>query len=600
MRILVAPDSFKGSLSSEEAAEAIREGLEDVLTDAQVVTVPLSDGGEGFVTAYASARNAGDIFEVKVTDSAGRPRSAKYFLEGDRATIEMAEAAGLEHIDPDTHDVWTANTVGVGQLIADARERGASEVIVGLGGSATTDGGVGMLAALGVRFLDEDGAELAPEPRNLHQIKHVDTTNFHATDLRVVVAADVQNPLTGKDGAAAVFGPQKGATKTDVPKLDEGLLNLAAAVDPNETERRDAPGAGAAGGLGWALMRFFNARMIPGFDIISEAAQLDSLVSKSDLVITGEGKVDSQTLSGKAPAGIWNLCKKHGVQLAIFGGAIEESFQLESEKDAPSPVLVAINPEGQSLEESLANARENMRNAAREFARKVAKQKGSAASSQERAEAPTPDSSEGPRFGAIILAGGGGRRLGGFSKSDLKIDGTRFLDQIVETLREDGIPEERIVVVGPDSLEVPAGIALTFEDPPRGGPGAGIVAGLKFLGYEGAADPTDDLVLITTCDAPFSASARRALADALTKTDADVAAVRDRAGVLQQLLAVYRVQALLDAIAEAPATHNRAVKKLVADLKFVEVEVDPHVEIDVDTWDDYKRLQAAVEEQTNK
>ena len=147
---------------------------------------------------------------------------------------------------------------------------------------------------------------------------------------------------------------------------------------------------------------------------------------------------------------------------------------------------------------------------------------------------------------------------------------------------------------------MPAGIALTFEDPPRGGPGAGIVAGLKFLGYEGGADQTDDLVLITTCDAPFSASARRVLADALAKTDADVAAVRDRAGVLQQLLAAYRVQALLDAIEEAPATHNRAVKKLVADLKFVEVEVDPHVEIDVDTWDDYKRLQAAVEEQTNK
>ena len=636
MRILVAPDSFKGSLSSEEAAQAIREGLEeafkaspnddrDAQSGAEIVTVPLSDGGEGFVSAYAAARQAGKSFETEVSDSAGNPRVAKYFLEGDCATIEMAEAAGLEHIDPDAHDVWTANTYGVGQLIAAARSQGASEIIVGLGGSATTDGGVGMLAALGVRFLDEDGAELAPEPRNLHLIRHVDTTNFHATDLRVTVAADVTNPLTGDEGAAAVFGPQKGATKEDVPKLDEGLRKLSDAVDPNSTERRDTEGAGAAGGLGWALMRFFNARMVPGFDILSEAANLDSLVSEVDLVITGEGKVDSQTLSGKAPAGIWNLCKKYDVPLVIFGGAIDDSFQLDSdgakaasEDQTPNPALVAINPADQSLEEAIANAETNMRNAARELGEKIVtqetarrKQQGADASQQatgntqgtpdatrlptDAAQEPADVDTTRPQVGAIILAGGGGRRLGGFSKSDLTIDGTRFLDQIISTLRADGVPDSRIVVVGPDSLDVPEGIALTFEDPPRGGPSAGIVAGLKFLGYEGGAAKTDDLVLITTCDAPFSASARRVLVDALEQADADVAAVRDRAGVLQQLLAVYRVQGLLDAIAKAPRTHNRAVKKLVADLEFIEVEVDPHMEIDVDTWDDYKRLQATFE-----
>ncbi|MDO5049096.1 MAG: glycerate kinase [Actinomycetaceae bacterium] len=600
MRILVAPDSFKGSLSSQQAAAAIRAGLQDALADAntladvnapttantltdanaggdlEIVTIPLSDGGEGFVTAYATARGAGQIIEVEVADCAGNPRVAKYFLEGERAILEVAEAVGIEYVDWETHDVWRANTSGVGQMIADARARGARELIVGLGGSATTDGGIGMLSALGVRFLDEDGAPVAPIPAELKSIARVDTSDFDVSGLRVIAAADVQNPLTGSNGAAAVFGPQKGATTEDVAALDEGLRNLAAVTDPDTPRFRDAQGAGAAGGLGWALMRFLQATITPGFDIIAAAARLDALVAGSDLVITGEGKVDSQTLSGKAPAGIWNLCQKHGVPLVIFGGVIDESFTVTA---PDGPALVGINPPGQSLEDAIEAAEHNMRQAARELGRSIA--------------GAGQDAPATPAQSAIILAGGSGQRLGGVSKSDLTIGGERFLDQIVRTLREDGIPDSRIVVVGPDSLRVPEGIALTFEDPPRGGPGAGIFAGLKFLGYEDVSSGADDLVLVTTCDAPFSASARRVLVDAVTATGADAAAVRDRSGVVQQLLAVYRVQGLLEAAQKAQRTHNRAVKKLVAGLNFVEVEVDPHVEIDVDTWEDLKRLEAA-------
>lgn len=207
---------------------------------------------------------------------------------------------------------------------------------------------------------------------------------------------------------------------------------------------------------------------------------------------------------------------------------------------------------------------------------------------------PTPENE--PTFNAIVLAGGGGRRLGGVSKSDLQIQGKRFLDQIISTLRAEGVPDERIVVVGPDSVDVPEGIALTFEDPPKGGPGAGIVAGLAALGYQPGDEPTGDLALVTTCDAPFSAFARQALAKAVSAPDVDVAAVRDRSGVLQQLLAVYKVDPLLKAIEDAPATHNRAVKKLVAGLRFEPVEVEERAEIDVDTWEDFERLKRVVRE----
>lgn len=385
MRIVCAPDSFKESMTADEAAAAMARGIRAVQPDAEVIEVPLSDGGEGFVAALASGLDA-DPRHLTVPDPLGRPTEAAWALAGELAVIEVAQAVGLERIPEAERDIRHASSVGVGRLIAAALDAGARHLIVGLGGSATNDGGAGMLSALGVRFLAADGAELAATPAALARLASVDLAGLdpRLADTRIEAACDVSNPLCGPRGASAIFGPQKGASAQDVAFLDAVLARLAvamdaaqlsrapaaapdlaapdlAAPDPGGPDRAHQAGAGAAGGLGWALLSL-GATMRPGFDVVADAVGLDAALAHADLAFTGEGSVDAQTLSGKAPAGVARLAAAHGVPVVVFGGRIAEDAR--ALLDAGVHRLIGITPEGTPLATALSDGPRNLELAA--------------------------------------------------------------------------------------------------------------------------------------------------------------------------------------------------------------------------------------------
>lgn len=323
MKILIAPDSFKGSLTSIEAANAIAKGFLRAFTSAVIEKIPMADGGEGTVEALVNA-TGGSVRRLRVTGPLGQEVDSYYGVLGDNQTavIEMAAASGLTMIEKDKRNPSITTSLGTGELIMQAIDDGFRKIILGIGGSATNDGGAGMAQALGVRFLNESGEDLPMGGLSLRHLSRVDISGIDSrvAKTEIIVACDVDNPLLGQRGASAVYGPQKGATSEMVHKLDEALRNFAD-VSRLATGRDAAeiPGAGAAGGMGAGLLFFTNAVLKPGIEIVIEATQMRQRMMKADLVITGEGMTDSQTSYGKAPAGIGELaakCKKVAICLS--------------------------------------------------------------------------------------------------------------------------------------------------------------------------------------------------------------------------------------------------------------------------------------------
>ena len=339
VRILIAPDKFKGSLSAPAAAEAIARGLRSVWPDAHLDLAPIADGGEGFAESLAVALGA-EWVRISGEDAIGRPIGTRYaWVPGESlAILEMSEASGLHRIAPDERLPLRADTFGTGLLIAHAVAHGAKRILVGLGGSATTDGGAGAARALGFRFLDHEGRELSTAPENLASLAHVG----RPSELRlpeILAAGDVQNSLLGERGAARVYAPQKGADAATVESLEGALSRLAdvCAADLG-CDHRDVPGSGAAGGLGFGLLTFCNAKIRPGFDLIAETLHLESRIAAADLVITGEGCIDDQTLDGKGPAGVAALARKSGRRVIGFGGSVTAAAESSGLFDALIPI----------------------------------------------------------------------------------------------------------------------------------------------------------------------------------------------------------------------------------------------------------------------
>lgn len=326
MRVVIAPDSFKGSVSSLEAAQAIEAGLRSIGEPIDVVLVPMADGGEG--TAEALQRILGGVMvEIVTTDPLDRPIMASYAWMADRclAVIEMAAASGLPLLRGDLNPA-DASSYGTGVLISHALAQGAREIILGLGGSATNDGGAGMMSALGVRFMDAHGALLRGCGGTLGKIATVDLSGLdrRLADVRITVASDVTSPLLGPDGATYVFGPQKGVAPDQLAVFDAAMARYADVVDrAMGTDCRHASGSGAAGGMGYALRSMLDVTFQDGFSLMAAMAGLETLIAGADLVITGEGKLDAQSLVGKVPVNIARMGQAAGVPVVAFAGAID-------------------------------------------------------------------------------------------------------------------------------------------------------------------------------------------------------------------------------------------------------------------------------------
>lgn len=369
MRILIAPDKFKGSLSALEVAESIAAGLRDILPDAIIETIAVADGGEGTVEVIRDACG-GEWVTCEAHDALGRAIAVRYvWLPGRKLVVmQMSEAAGLARIAPGERDPSRASTYGVGEMLLDAKQRGAREIIVGLGGSATNDGGFGMARTLGVRFL-ADQRELTTGPAELVGLTRIIRDAEAQAPLqlpRIIGAADVRNPLLGERGATRTFGRQKGAVPDQLEVLEEALARLADVVARDlGCDFRETDGAGAAGGLGFGLMSFCGATIRPGFDLVAELLDLGAAIQRADVVITGEGSLDDQTLEGKAPAGVARLSRKLGKRIyAIAGRATENPAVLEVFDGVYALVTPSITGE-----EAMSRTKELLGERARELGR---------------------------------------------------------------------------------------------------------------------------------------------------------------------------------------------------------------------------------------
>jgi glycerate kinase len=364
MRILIAPDKFKGSLSAREVADNIANGLRDISADAIIETIPVADGGEGTADVIRQACG-GEKVKCAAHDALGREIEASYGWLGDRATavMEMSAAAGLWRIDREERDLLQADTFGVGEMIKDALRREAREILIGLGGSATNDGGFGMARALGFQFLaNEHEIESPAELVNLARIR----IPMQRLSITIAAAVDVRNPLLGPRGATRTFGPQKGGTPEQLQMLESGLTRLADVVARDlGCDFRDSPGAGAAGGLGFGLMSFCGATIKSGFDVVAEFIGLSDAIAKADVVITGEGRLDEQSLEGKAPAGVARMAREAGKRVFAIAGSASDAPSVRALFD---DVFVLARPPI-TAEESIARAPELLRERARELAR---------------------------------------------------------------------------------------------------------------------------------------------------------------------------------------------------------------------------------------
>ena len=375
MKIILAPDSFKGNLTSMEVAEAMETGIERVLPDADCIKIPMADGGEGTVQSLLDAVG-GELISCKVTGPAGQSVTAGYGMLADNSTavIEMAAASGLALVSGKTMNPLRTTSFGTGELIRHALDRGAQKIILGIGGSATNDAGVGMAQALGVVFRTGDGRAIHENGAGgmLQLIESMELKDRHPKldQTRILVACDVDNPLTGENGAACVFAPQKGADADMVKLLDDNLKHLAGVIKRETGIDVDAiPGAGAAGGLGAGLLVFAGAELRSGIEIISRATSIETHLRSADLVFTGEGRVDYQTAFGKTPAGIARLAGEYGVPvIAIGGGLADDAGEVFTHGINGLEAAIARD---MPLDEALANSREYIANAAERVIRLI-------------------------------------------------------------------------------------------------------------------------------------------------------------------------------------------------------------------------------------
>ncbi|EMK6833794.1 glycerate kinase [Vibrio cholerae] len=371
MKVVIAPDSFKESLTAKQVCDAIQAGLARVWHDAKFVAIPVADGGEGTVQSLVDATQ-GRLVEVKVMGPQGKRVEAFYGMLGDNqiAVIEMAAASGLHHVPVAQRDPKLTTSFGTGELIRHALDQGVTKLIIGLGGSATNDGGVGMLAALGARFTNADGDPIQLTGGGLHELTHIDLQDFdpRLQNCDILVACDVNNPLCGDKGASAVFGPQKGATPEDVQLLD-GALRQFGLLTEKVTGKMvlESAGAGAAGGMGAALLAYTQAILRPGIEIVLETVQLAHQVSDADLVITGEGRIDSQTVHGKTPMGVAKVAKRFDVPVLALCGCTGDNYQAVYQCGIDA-VFAAV-PRAMSLEDALKESDFNLADLAENVAR---------------------------------------------------------------------------------------------------------------------------------------------------------------------------------------------------------------------------------------
>ena len=332
MKIVIAPDSFKGSLTATEAADAIEIGFRAVYPDAEYVKVPMADGGEGTVQSLVDA-TSGTIINQSVIGPMGDMVPGFFGILGcsRTAVVEMAAASGIHLVKPEERNIYLASSFGTGQLINAALDHGCDKLIIGLGGSATNDGGMGMMKALGAQFLGQGGAPLAPDVCALLQLAKIDLQYLvpRLSKTEIVVACDVNNPLCGENGASRIFGPQKGATEDDIVVLDKALARYGDVLAIS-TGRNIAvePGAGAAGGLGAALIGLIDAVLKPGVDLVIEIVDLAKSLVDTNLVITGEGRIDSQTIHGKTPIGVAKIAKSHNLPVICIAGSVEDGADI--------------------------------------------------------------------------------------------------------------------------------------------------------------------------------------------------------------------------------------------------------------------------------
>ncbi|MEC1650276.1 glycerate kinase [Bacillus vallismortis] len=373
MKIIIAPDSFKESLSALEAADAIERGFKSVFPNADYRKLPMADGGEGTVQSLVDGTN-GWIKEQVVTGPLGEPVEAFFGMMGDgkTAVIEMAAASGLHLVPVERRNPLVTTTRGTGELMAAALDAGAEHLIIGIGGSATNDGGAGMIQALGGRLLDESGREIGPGGGALSQLASLDISELDPRfeNVKLEVACDVDNPLTGPKGAAAVFGPQKGATEDMVDVLDQNLAHFADVAEKAlGTASREIKGAGAAGGLGWSLLAFLDADLKRGIDIVLEAVDFEDEVQDADLVITGEGRIDSQTIYGKTPIGVAKAAKSYDVPVIGIAGSVSRDSDAVYQHGIDA--LFSIVPGAVPLEDAFEHAAEYMERTARDIAASI-------------------------------------------------------------------------------------------------------------------------------------------------------------------------------------------------------------------------------------
>lgn len=362
MKFILAPDSFKESMTAKEACISMENGIRKVFKDATCIHVPMADGGEGTVDALIESTN-GNLHEVEVTAPLGNKVKAKFGILGDgkTAVIEMAEASGIHLVKLEDRNPLLTTTFGTGELIKYALDMNIERIIIGLGGSATNDGGVGMLQALGASFKDSDGKEIAFGGGVLKDLCTIDLSGFDKRiyDVKIEVACDVKNPLTGENGASFVFGAQKGGNKETLEELDSNLKHYAEVVKRDMGKEIDkVEGAGAAGGLGAALIGFCNGKLESGIDLVIKYSDLEDKVRKADFVFTGEGSIDFQTKFGKTPIGVAKIAKKYNIPVIAFGGRIGEGIDELYSLGIDS--VIGITPGVISLDEALSKGKDNL------------------------------------------------------------------------------------------------------------------------------------------------------------------------------------------------------------------------------------------------
>jgi glycerate kinase len=371
MKIVIAPDSFKDSLSAQGVADAIALGLADVWPDAQLIKCPMADGGEGTIESVLAACN-GELRRIEVRGPLGATVNAAWgwLPHSHTAIIEMAEASGLQLVPVDQRDACISSTFGTGELIRAALDAGAQRVILAIGGSATNDGGAGAMQALGVKLLDAHDKALKPGGLALAQLARIDMTDIdpRLAEVRFDIAADVDNPLCGPHGASAIFGPQKGASPEQVEQLDRALGHFAGlCAKALKTDVRDEPGSGAAGGLGFAAKAFLGAQFQAGVEVVAELVGLAEAVKNADLVITGEGRFDAQTLRGKTPFGVARIARQQGVPVIVIAGTLGEGYQQLYAHGIDAAFALASGP--MTLAQACAEAPRLLRERASDIAR---------------------------------------------------------------------------------------------------------------------------------------------------------------------------------------------------------------------------------------